>query len=329
MNDRSPPSTTGAAPSLSIVMPVYNTGSLLVDSVRSIVDQRLFESERTGYWELLVVDDASTDAATVAALDEAAALSPAVRIIRNHRAKGAAGARNSGIDEARGDWIGFLDSDDLWYPDFLLEQRTAFREYPDSIWRAAHFHLGDERARPRRMALSQRSPCLYAIVKTDHEHHRVSVLRRPVDALVRCGCIQVMTVQIRRDALIGAGGFNESLTCAEDYDLWLRLALTHDLYLAPNDAGVYRVRAGSLTKSGRPMFYAEDEMLTAAKSNPAFAGHRTAIDNRLKLVYTTFSYHFRERRQFKRAAHFAFKLIMLFPAESIGWRQLAAAALRR
>lgn len=310
-------------------MPVYNTGDLLLDSVRSVVEQELFKTEGPGYWELLIVDDASTDEATRIALDRAAALSPAVRVLRNRRHRGAAGARNTGIDAAQGEWIGFLDSDDLWYPDFLGNLRDAFRDHPDSAWRSAHFHVGNDAAQPKMVALGERSPCLYAIVKSDHERGHVSVLPRPVDILLRCGCIGIMTVQIRRDALLAAGGFDESLTCAEDYDLWLRLALSHDLHLAPIDAGVYRVRQGSLTKAGRPMFYAEDEMLTSARRNRAFGRHRAEIDHRLKRVYSTFCYHFRQHRQFTRAAGFALKLIRLSPADSIGWRHIVAAALRR
>lgn len=318
-----------SAPSLSVVMPVYNTGGLLLESVRSVVEQELFKSEGPGYWELLIVDDASTDEATHIALDRAAALSPAVRILRNRRRKGAAGARNTGIDAALGEWIGFLDSDDLWYPDFLDRLRDAFRDHPEPVWRSAHFHVGNDAAQPKRVPLGERSPCLYAIVKVDHERGRVSVLPRPVDTLLRCGCIGIMTVQVRREALVAAGGFDESLTCAEDYDLWLRLALSHDLHLAPIDAGVYRVRQGSLTKAGRPMFFAEDEMLTSARRNRAFDRYRTEIDHRLKRVYSTFCYHFRQHRQFTRAAGFALKLIRLSPADSTGWRHIVAAALRR
>lgn len=329
MSDSSWSHIPNTTPTISIIMPVYNTGGLLVDSVRSVVDQRLFKTEQPGYWELLIVDDGSTDPLTRTALNEAAALSPAVRILQNQRGKGAAGARNTALHAARGDWIAFLDSDDLWYADFLLQQRDAFENFPDSVWRAAHFYVGDDEARPNMVPLSKRSPCLYGVVKDDYEQQRISVLRRPVDVLLRCGCIQVMTVQVRREVLVAIGGFNEALACAEDYDLWLRLATAHDLYLSTLDAGIYRVRAGSLTKSGRPMFYFEDRMLTSAKRNEAFAEFGSNIDQRLENVYSTYCYHFREKGKFKEATSVALKLIRLSPLKPTGWRHLGAIALRR
>lgn len=316
-------------PTLSIVMPVYNTGPILIESVRSVVAQTLFAELGDDYWELLIVDDGSTDADTLASLDEAQLMSPAIRVIPNQRSDGAAGSRNTGVFAARGAWIGFLDSDDLWYPDFLRKQRDAFATLPDAQWRAAHFDVGDDAAFAKPTPLSQRSPCLYRHIENDYDAGRVSMLNRPVDILLRCGCMQVMTVQIARDLIRSVGGFNEDLAVAEDYDLWLRLANIQNLHIAPIDAGIYRVRNGSLTKSGRPMYYCEDQMLVAAKAAQAFAEFGADIDWRLQKVYSTYCFHFRAQHNFREAARYALKLIGLAPFGFDGWRHLAAIALRR
>jgi len=125
-----------ATPTLTIVMPVHDTGRILLDSVRSIVAQTLLAEEGDDYWELLIVDDASGDAETRAALDEARAMSQSVQVLQNRRGKGAAGARNTGVFAARGTWVGFFDSDDLCYPDFLRRQRDAFAMLPQARWRS-------------------------------------------------------------------------------------------------------------------------------------------------------------------------------------------------
>ena len=315
-------------PMISIVMPVFDTGAVLLDSVRSIVAQTWFATDGVG-WELLIVDDASTDPETRAALDEATTLSPSVSAIPNTRKRGAAGARNTGVFAARGDWIAFLDSDDLWYPDFLQRQFAAFAGHDEASWRAAHFDVGDEHARTVPKPLRERSPCLHAVIADDYASGRVSVLHRPVDVLLRCGCLQVMTVQVRRDLIRSLGGFDETLACAEDYDLWLRLASKHDLHLAPLDAGVYRVRPGSLTKAGRPMYWCEDRMLLNARQDSTFVPFRAAIDSRLRKVYDTFCFHYREHRTFGRAARYALRLIRLAPFGKAGWRHLLATMLRR
>ena len=190
-----------ADPTLSIVMPVFETGALLLASVDSVLAQTLFAADPAFGWELLIVDDGSSDAATRAALATAAARSPSVRVLQNRRSKGAAGARNTGVFAARGTWIGFLDSDDLWYPDFLRAQRDAFAALADARWRAAHFDVGDADARTTPKPLERRSPCLWRHIANDYLAGRVSRLARPVDVLLRCGCLQVMTVQVHRDLI--------------------------------------------------------------------------------------------------------------------------------
>ncbi len=312
---------------LSIVMPVYDTGRLLLESVRSVLDQTLFAEVGESYWELLIVDDASADPETLAALEEARSLSPSIRILSNVRSKGVAGARNTGIFAARGEWIGFLDSDDLWYPDFLRNQRDALADQPDRPWCAAHFDASE--APNIRRPLSARSPRLYRHIETDYTAGRVSRLRRPVDVLLRCGCIGVMTVRIRKDLIQAHGGFNESLDCAEDYDLWLRLANVEDLYMLPIDAAFYRLRTGSLTRSGKPMYHGEDRMLRRLRRDRAFRDFRSDIDVRLHSVYATFCFHFRRHRMFRPSLHFAWRLIGLTPRHRDGWRQLTATVIRR
>lgn len=312
---------------LSIVMPVFNTGRLLLESVRSVLAQTLFDEVGETYWELLIVDDASTDAETRAALDEALSWSPSIRVLPNVRGKGVAGARNTGIFAARGTWVGFLDSDDIWYPDFLRNQRDALVDQPERPWCAAHFDAGEEPS--QRRPLSVRSPCLYGYIETDHVAGRVSTLSRPVDVLLCCGCMQVMTVRVRKDLLQSLGGFDESLDCAEDYDLWLRLANVEDLYMLPIDAGFYRIRSGSLTKSGKPMYHGEDRMLRAMKGDRAFEAFHPQIDVRLRKVYSTFCFHFRQHGQFREALGFACRLIGLMPRGAEGWRHLTATVMRR
>ena len=316
-------------PAVSVIMPVHNTGTVLIAAVRSVLDQELFGSIAAPSWELLIVDDLSDDQATRVALEEVASLSPCVRVVSNVRSRGAAGARNTGVFAAIGTWVAFLDSDDLWYPGFMSQQFAAFESLPDARWRAAHFHTGNGDAVPKVVALRDRSPCLFREIERSYRAGEVAILRKPVDVLLRCGCIQVMTVQIATELIRSVGGFDETLECAEDYDLWLRLALTEDLYIAPIDAGVYRIREGSLTRSGRPMYFGEDRMLLAARANGGFDRYRAAIDDRLEKVFEKFCFDYRSQGRFGKALRIATRMIRLRPTAPQGWRQLVATALRR
>ena len=104
------------APRVSVVVPTHNRSRLLALTLRSILWQRGVE------FEVIVVDDGSSDdpAAVVAGFGD-----DRLRVVRHARPLGVSAARNRGIAEARGDWVGFCDDDDLWSPDKLHQQLQA------------------------------------------------------------------------------------------------------------------------------------------------------------------------------------------------------------
>lgn len=103
---------------VSIVMPSYNTGELIAESIKSVLAQTYHN------WELIIVDDCSLDNT-----DDVVALFSDDRIIylKNEKNSGAAVSRNKAIKAAKGKWIAFLDSDDLWMSD-KLEKQVRFME---------------------------------------------------------------------------------------------------------------------------------------------------------------------------------------------------------
>ncbi len=103
---------TDNSPTLSVIIPTYNSREETLDSLQSVVSQ-------SGNFEIVVVDDASNPAFV---LPEILPADINVSLIRHQTNKGAAAARNSGIDAARGDWICLLDGDDLMRPDTLLKR---------------------------------------------------------------------------------------------------------------------------------------------------------------------------------------------------------------
>lgn len=107
-----------AARLVSVVMPLYNAEGFVRRSMESVLEQS------HAALELLVVDDGSTDA-SLSVASEVAAGDPRVRILRNERNLGVAGARNRALDAARGRYVAFLDSDDWWLPGKLEAQIDA------------------------------------------------------------------------------------------------------------------------------------------------------------------------------------------------------------
>lgn len=100
---------------VSIVMPAYNCEKYIVDAINSVLAQTYQN------WELLVLDDGSKDN-TLQIINEFGKKDSRVRPLQNEKNMGVSATRNKGIDLATGDWIAFLDSDDLWEPSKLEKQ---------------------------------------------------------------------------------------------------------------------------------------------------------------------------------------------------------------
>lgn len=109
-------------PLVSIVMPAYNSSEYLIATMNSVLNQS-FQG-----WELIVIDDCSSDN-TVQIVKQYVEIDPRIFLIQLKINMGApAGPRNIGIQKARGEWIAFLDSDDLWHPEKLSIQISALNE---------------------------------------------------------------------------------------------------------------------------------------------------------------------------------------------------------
>ncbi len=183
-------------PTVSIIIPTYNQGDLLRLALDTVVGQT-FEN-----WEALVVNNHSTDntAEVIAEVDD-----PRVHRIdfQNHGV--IAASRNRGIAEARGEWIAFLDSDDLWMLE-KLETCLAAGVDADLISHREETFRGDKTLRV--------SP---------HRFERDATYRR---LLFFENCFSPTAVLVRRAAVERVGGLSENpdFTTAEDYEFWLRLA---------------------------------------------------------------------------------------------------------
>ena len=113
-------------PLVTVIMPSYNSECYIGESIRSIIAQTIEN------WELIVIDDASTDA-TPKIVTDFQSRDNRIRLIRHAVNRGAADARNLGLDHARGEFVAFIDSDDVWCPDKTDKQVTAMVRYGADI----------------------------------------------------------------------------------------------------------------------------------------------------------------------------------------------------
>lgn len=121
---------------VSIIAPAYNCSSYISNTLHSVLRQTY------QHWEILVVDDCSTDD-TVACVQHFVEKDNRIKLIQLSENSGAAVARNKGIEYAQGQYIAFLDSDDLWLPN-KLEEQIHFMEQNNVALSYTAYHLIDE-----------------------------------------------------------------------------------------------------------------------------------------------------------------------------------------
>lgn len=188
---------------ISVVIPTYNRKELLVRAVNSVLNQTWKDLE------VLVVDDASTDG-TEACLREQVT-DPRVRYLRQERQQGACAARNRGVEEARGEWIAFQDSDDTWQTEKLAEQMAQLKESGADIVFCAF----------ARHAFGTETPHVFP-----HEH--VPEGRVRYEDLLFENLISTQTMLGKRDCF-RAEPFDVRFPRLQDWELVLRLARRYDI----------------------------------------------------------------------------------------------------
>ena len=187
-----------SAPDVTVVIPTRSRWDLLsTAALPSALGQEGIDVE------VVVVDDGSTD-------DTAERLRAGyhdrVRVVRHSRSRGVSRARNAGIEAATGDWIAFLDDDDLWAPHKLRVQLDA----ADSG--GASFAYGGA------AAVAEDRSWMYSLAPPDADLLPTTLLQRNV---LWGGCSNVL---VRTNVVRGLGGFDERLFQLADWDLWIRLS---------------------------------------------------------------------------------------------------------
>ena len=209
-------------PTVSVIIPVYNGA----DEVRRAIDSALAQVKCEV--EVIVLNDGSKDD-TRTVVNE---YGDKIRAIHQENS-GLAQTRNNGILAARGEWVAFLDHDDYWKPEKLSEQlKAAERTSADVVYtNAKNFgdvdRVGNLRSEPS------------AMLEGD-----------VLEPLLLDNFIVVSSVMIRRSVIQLYEGFNASLPCVEDWDLWLRLSAQGVRFAAVREpVTMYQWRAGSMSKN--------------------------------------------------------------------------------
>jgi len=231
---------------ISVIMPNYDCGDFLAEAVGSLERQKGVLPGRD--FELILADDGSRDARTLAILADLEKLEWC-RIVRTGGRRGAAHARNLAARSARGEWLAFLDSDDLWSDDSLAVRWDARMRFPDADCIATDYRefvsrSDIEQSGPGEIEQNTRRR---APVAKAFDSGQAIRLERPIRSFIGAMPICTITVLLRRSVFDEQGGFDEQLPRAEDLHLWLRISANSDIVFVPAVTAYYRNRPGSLT----------------------------------------------------------------------------------
>lgn len=231
-------SRNGDHPRVSVIIPAYNPGALVIDAIESVLAQT-FQN-----FEIIVIDDASTDAT----YEQLRVYGDRIRYVRQNHS-GPAVARNRGVLLSCGQYIAFLDADDIWMPEKLEKQLPLLEQVPKNVLVYSDFNktsIPDENLRSGLQA---------------REHW---VEGKEFQSLLRQNFIHMSSVLVRKDALAEAGLFDPKFTSAEDWDLWIRLADVGSFGFVDEILSHYRVhedQSVNTLKFARNVIYSDHVML--------------------------------------------------------------------
>lgn len=201
---------------VSIIMPSWNTGRFIAESIDSVLKQTYTN------WELLIVDDCSTDNT-----DEiiTSYKDSRIKYFKNEHNSGAAFTRNKAMREAQGEWIAFLDSDDLWKPE-KLEKQINFMKENGYVFSYHDFEKIDEESKPLNVYVTGPE------VVTKKEMYNYGYP----------GCLTFM-YSTRAMGLVQIKDIKKN----NDYAILLKLCKIADCYLLKENLARYRIRKKSIS----------------------------------------------------------------------------------
>lgn len=209
---------------VSIIMPSYQTADYILDSIRSV------QAQTYQNWELIIVDDCSEDHTEQLVMQHIEETKEhRIRFLKNEKNSGVAVSRNYALREAKGRYIAFLDSDDLWEPE-KLEKQIGFMQEHDHAFTYTEYQEIDEESNP------------LGVLVSGPNH----INKRDMCRYCWPGCLTVMYDR-EKIGLIQIPDIRKN----NDYAMWIMAIQKSDCWLLDECLGRYRKRGGSISNHSR------------------------------------------------------------------------------
>ncbi|MGC8724667.1 MAG: glycosyltransferase family 2 protein [Acidobacteriota bacterium] len=218
-------------PAFSIVMPLWNKEATVGRAIESVLAQTVQD------WELIIVNDGSTDESAAAA---SRFQDPRIRMVHQEN-QGVSAARNRGVAEAKADWVAFLDADDEWLPDFLETVAGLRRKFPEAALCGTGYFYKRTSGAPRQAPVrGMRGRAWEGLLE---DYFRLASASAPP--------LWSSAVAARKAALEAIGGFPAGVTAGEDLLTWARLAARFPVAYSSEPRAVFWYPASPAERPGR------------------------------------------------------------------------------
>lgn len=244
-----------AQPLVSVIIPSYNSGEYITETINSILKQSYKNIE------IIVVDDGSTDR-TARILQNYIKNNNIKYILQENR--GVSRARNTGIASSKGGIVALCDADDVWVENKLELQVPLFNNQDVALVYGGTEVFGDD-------------------IDIDMDHSKAFKRGGIFDDLMRGNFICTSSTLIRKEVIKKVGGFDEKLKFVEDLDLWLRITSKYKADFTPERVVKYRIHSGNTSSNYVQQYQVEVDVVKRACS-------RLNIPKQLAKKYLYFSY---------------------------------------
>lgn len=211
---------------ISVIIPTYNRASLVIDAINTVINQTYQD------FEIIIIDDGSTDNTeqVIKGINDLR-----IRYIYQENSGKPSCARNNGIRKAKGEYIAFLDSDDLWHPQ-MLEKNISILNNNNKIgfvtnWSSYRTFEGNEIKKKICYAKNKNEYMSYLLLSPDKAYAGPS------------------TILVKKECFEKAGCFDEEMTFCEDWDMFFRIALFYEMHNLEEVLTYVRVHQESLSKT--------------------------------------------------------------------------------
>ncbi|MCD6154734.1 MAG: glycosyltransferase [Candidatus Verstraetearchaeota archaeon] len=295
----SPSPKTSGNPKVSVIIPCYNGEKFIGEAIESVLNQTYQN------FEIIIVDDGSTDGSK--SVIKTFLKDPRIKLIEHERNKGIPAARNTAIKASKGEFIAFLDQDDLWYPEKLEKSLDAFERGGENLGVV----FSDVDIEEKDGSVTRRTCRKYDPAKLGREGF--------IRALFWGNFIPTSSAIVRKTCFAQMGLLDEQLYGSDDRDFWLRIAGTFEFHHIPEALAKLRRHGANASLRGAYTMIEQSRLIITPRAIQRYPFLLPLKRKKISRLYYNFGAHLIRDRKPGRARRFFIKAILEDPLNWKAW----------